>query len=99
MKVTMFKSFDSSIFTFKKRIEKYKTYLLNFEKLFFTQSKVVRPEIIQKAIAKHELDENKELDVIEIISDEIEIFNQREHDRKEKDVKYKISISRNANYP
>ncbi|MBL0047513.1 MAG: DEAD/DEAH box helicase family protein [Bacteroidetes bacterium] len=90
MKVTMFKSFDSSIFTFKKRIEKYKTYLLNFEELFFQQSKVVKPVIIQKAIAKHETEEYNDTDVIELIADEIEIFNAREIEKKEKDTKYKI---------
>jgi ERCC4-related helicase len=90
MKVTMFKSFDSSIFTFRKRIEKYKTYLLNFEELFFQQSKVVKPVIIQKAIAKHETEEYNDTDVIELIADEIDIFNEREIEKKEKDPKYKI---------
>ena len=90
MKVTMFKSFDSSIFTFQKRIEKYKTYLLNFEELFFKQSKVVKPVIIQKAIAKHETEEYNDTDVIELIADEIDIFNEREIEKKEKDPKYKI---------
>lgn len=90
MKVTMFKSFDSSIFTFKRRIEKYKTYLLNFEELFFKQSKVVKPVIIQKAIAKHETEEYNDTDVIELIADEIDIFNQREQEKKDKDPKYKI---------
>jgi len=51
MKVTLFKSFDSSIFTFRKRIEKYEIFLSNFETLFFTHKKVVRTEVIQKAIA------------------------------------------------
>ena len=90
MKVTMFKSFDSSIFTFKKRIEKYRTFLFNFEKLFFNQCKVVKPEIIQKAIVKHELEENNEIDLIEIIADEIMIFNDREKWKKEKDINYRI---------
>lgn len=90
MKVTMFKSFDSSIFTFKKRIDKYNTYLLNFEELFFKQNKVVKPEIIQKAIAKHETEEYNDTDVIELIADEIEIYNEREKEKNAKDPKYRI---------
>ncbi len=90
MKVTMFKSFDSSIHTFRKRIEKYSTYLLNFEQLFFSQNKVVKPEIIQKAIAKHELDEFSDIDVIELIADEIDIYNEREATKKQKDNTYRI---------
>jgi len=58
MKVTLFKSFDSSIHTFKKRIEKYKTYLSSFEDLFFKHSKIVLPAIIQKGIARSGEDEN-----------------------------------------
>ena len=93
MKVTMFKSFDSSIYTFKKRIDKYNTYLLNFEELFFKQSKVVKPEIIQKAIAKHETEEYNDTDVIELIADEIEIYNEREKEKYAKDTKYKIQVA------
>lgn len=89
MKVTMFKSFDSSIYTFLKRIEKYKTYLLNFEELFFLQSKVVKPIVIQKAIAKHETEEYNDTDVIELIADEILIYNERETEKWRKDPKYK----------
>jgi superfamily II DNA or RNA helicase len=90
MKVTMFKSFDSSICTFEKRIEKYKTYLLNFEELFFKQNKAVKPEIIQKAIAKHETDEYNDTDVIDLIADEIEIFNEREQEKNLKDSKHRM---------
>lgn len=90
MKVTMFKSFDSSIYTFKKRIEKYTTYLLNFEELFFQQNKVVKPEIIQKAIAKQDLDDYKDIDVIEIIAEEIALYNEREQAKKTKDIKYRV---------
>jgi superfamily II DNA or RNA helicase len=90
MKVTMFKSFDSSIYTFKRRIDKYNTYLLNFEELFFKQSKVVKPEIIQKAIAKHETEEFNDTDVIELIADEIVIYNEREKEKNAKDAKYRI---------
>lgn len=90
MKVTMFKSFDSSIYTFRKRIEKYKTFLIHFEELFFTQNKVVKPEIIQKAIAKHQSEEYKDIDIVSLISKEIAIFQEREQDKKAKDSKYKI---------
>ena len=93
MKVTMFKSFDSSIHTFKRRIEKYNTYLLNFEQLFFNQGKVVKPEIIQKAIAKHELEEFVDADIITLISSEIELFKERENDKKNKDANYKAQIA------
>ena len=48
------------------------------------------PEIIQKAIAKHELEEYNELDILELIADEIDIFNERELWKKDKDIKYKI---------
>ena len=72
MKVSLFKSFDSSIFTFRKRIEKYNTYLTNFEELFFTHNKIIKPEIIQKAIARIE-DESDE-DVLSLIFEETEFF-------------------------
>src|SRR3989338_7818577 len=54
MKVTMFKSFDSSVYTFKKRIDKYESYLSNFDQLFFGHNKIVKPAIIQKAMARHQ---------------------------------------------
>ncbi len=88
MKVTLFKSFDSSIFTFKKRIEKYEIFLSNFESLFFTYRKVIKTEIIQKAIARHE-DEPDE-DVIALILEEVEAFKEREQKKKNKDITYKI---------
>lgn len=88
MKVTLFKSFDSSIFTFRKRIEKYETYLSNFEELFFTHKKVVKPEIIQKAITRVE-DESDE-DVLSLIFEEINSFKEREQKKKEKDPAYRI---------
>ncbi len=88
MKVTLFKSFDSSIHTFRKRIDKYKTYLSNFEELFFTHKRVVRPEIIQKAITRSE-DEQDE-SVIDLIFEEVQYFNDREQKKKEKDPAYRI---------
>lgn len=90
MKVTMFKSFDSSIYTFRKRIEKYKTFLTHFEQLFFTQKKVVKPEIIQKAIVKHQLEDNYDIDIITLIGEEITVFQEKEQAKKGKDSKYKI---------
>lgn len=88
MKVTLFKSFDSSIHTFKKRIEKYNTYLINFEELFFHHNKVVKPEIIQKAIAR--IEEEPDEDVLSLIFDEEKSFNEREKKKKEKDSSYRI---------
>ncbi len=77
MKVTLFKSFDSSIFTFKKRIARYSEYLEQFEKLFFDEKILVNPAIITKALNRQE-DESDE-DVIDLIYDEIEKFNQRQN--------------------
>ncbi len=88
MKVTLFKSFDSSIHTFKKRIEKYNTYLVNFEELFFNHNKVVKPEIIQKAIAR--IEEEPDEDVLSLIFEEAESFTEREKKKKEKDSSYHI---------
>ncbi len=88
MKVTMFKSFDSSVFTFKKRIEKYESYLANFEQLFFEHKKIVKPVIIQKAMVRHqeELDE----DIMDLIFDEIDKFYEREQEKKKSDKSYRI---------
>lgn len=69
MKATIFKSFDSSIHTFRKRISKYETYLSNFEERFFRKKIFVRPEIIQKAISFME-DEPDE-DVIDLIMEQV----------------------------
>lgn len=88
MKVTMFKSFDSSIYTFKKRIEKYESYLSNFEQLFFEHKKIVRPVIIQKAMARHQ--DETDADVMDLILDEIEEFKKREHNKKSSDKTYKM---------
>lgn len=88
MKVTMFKSFDSSICTFKKRIEKYETYLTNFEELFFKHSKVVRPEIIQKALNRYS--EETDEDALGLILEEVELFKERELRKKERDSAYRI---------
>lgn len=88
MKVTMFKSFDSSICTFKKRIEKYETYLANFEELFFKHSKVVRPEIIQRALNRYS--EETDEDALGLILDEVELFKERELRKKERDSAYRI---------
>lgn len=88
MKVTLFKSFDSSIFTFRKRIEKYETYLANFEQMFFDHKKIVKPQIVQKAMMRHQ-DEPDE-DMLDLIFDEVEKFNEREQEKKERDSSYKI---------
>jgi hypothetical protein len=88
MKVSMFKSFDSSIYSFKKRIEKYEIYLNNFENLFFNEKKVVKPEILQKAIDRQI--EQPDGDVMDLIFDEIRGFEKREEIKKEKDKTYKI---------
>lgn len=97
MKVTLFKSFDSSIFTFRKRIEKYETYLLNFETLFFDYHKVVRPVIIQKAIARMENEPDE--DVMTLILEEIDSFRERELKKKERDNKYYIQQPETAINP
>ncbi|MCK9282073.1 MAG: SNF2-related protein [Melioribacteraceae bacterium] len=78
MKVTMFKSFDSSIFTFKKRIEKYSLYLEQFENLFFEENILVKPLIISKALLR--LDDEPDEDIIDLIYEEIEKFNERHSD-------------------
>ncbi|MBI4378951.1 MAG: DEAD/DEAH box helicase family protein, partial [Nitrospinae bacterium] len=88
MKVTMFKSFDSSIYTFRKRIEKYESYLSSFDGLFFEYKKIVKAEVIQKAIARHQ-DETDE-DMMDLIFDEVERFIEREQSKKEKNQNYKM---------
>ena len=77
MKVTLFKSFDSSIFTFSKRIEKYSKYLEQFERLFFEEKILVKPSIISKALNR--LDDEPDEDVIDLIYEEIDKFNQRQN--------------------
>jgi len=91
MKVTLFKSFDSSIYTFKKRIEKYESYLSNFEQLFFEYKKIVKPIIIQKAMVRHQ--EETDEDVMDLIFDEIEKFTEREQEKKKNDQTYKVQNS------
>lgn len=91
MKVTMFKSFDSSIFTFKKRIERYSDYLAQFEKLFFDEKILVKPSIITKALNRQE-DEPDE-DVIDLIYEEIEKFNQRQNHKENNAEKAFIEIN------
>lgn len=88
MKVTLFKSFDSSIFTFSKRVARYKTYLEQFERLFFEDKILVKPSIIQKAITA--LDDEPDEDIIDLINDQILKFNDREEQRKKADKEYKI---------
>ncbi|WP_420264768.1 helicase-related protein [Candidatus Magnetominusculus dajiuhuensis] len=88
MKVSMFKSFDSSVYTFKKRIEKYELYLSNFEQLFFNHKKIVKPIILQKAMVRH-MDEPDE-DTLDLIFDEIEKFEMREREKKKYDSSYKM---------
>lgn len=91
MKVTMFKSFDSSIFTFKRRIERYFNYLEQFEKLFFDEKILVRPAIITKALNRQE-DEPDE-DIIDLIYEEIEKFNQRQNQKENNPEKAFVEIS------
>lgn len=91
MKVTMFKSFDSSIFTFKKRISRYSYYLAQFEKLFFDEKILVKPAIISKALNRQE-DEPDE-DVIDLIYEEIEKFNQRQNHKDNNSEKAFVEIS------
>jgi len=90
MKVTMFKSFDSSYHTFKMRILKYETYLRNFEELFFKHGKVIKPEIIQKAIARMDNQDEKDEDEITLIMEEVEAFKERELKKQEKEPNYRI---------
>lgn len=87
MKVTLFKSFDSSIYTFRKRIEKYESYLSNFEQLFFAHKKIVKPVIIQKAMVRHQ--EETDEDILDLIFDEVEKFTEREQEKKKRDKAYR----------
>lgn len=88
MRVTLFKSFDSSIYTFRQRIDRYSAYLETFENIFFEQSRIVRPEIIQKALTRH--DEQPDDDIMELIDSEIVRFNEREKQRQTRDAVYSI---------
>lgn len=88
MKVTLFKSFDSSIYTFRKRIEKYESYLSNFETLFFEHNKIVRPSIIQKAMVRHQ--EEQDEDLMDLIFEEIAAFEERERYKKAQNGGYKV---------
>lgn len=87
MKVTLFKSFDSSIFTFSKRISRYKTYLEQFERLFFEEMMLVKPSVIQKAINR--LEDEPDEDIIDLINEEISKFDAREELKKKADKEYK----------
>lgn len=87
MKVSLFKSFDSSIFTFSKRVSRYKTYLEQFERLFFEDNILVKPSIIQKAITA--LDDEPDEDIIDLINTEIAKFNVREEQKLKDDKEYK----------
>lgn len=87
MKVTLFKSFDSSIFTFSKRISRYKTYLEQFERLFFEEMMLVKPAVIQKAINR--LEDEPDEDIIDLINEEISKFDAREEQKKKADKEYK----------
>lgn len=91
MKVSMFKSFDSSIFTFKKRIERYSNYLEQFEKLFFDEKILVKPAIIAKALNR--LEDEPDEDVIDLIYEEIEKFNQRQNHKEENSEKAFFEIN------
>lgn len=90
MKVTMFKSFDSSILTFRKRIERYSNFLEQFEKLFFDEKILVKPEIITKALNRQ--DEEPDEDIIDLIYEEIEKFNQRQNHKENSSSKAFIEI-------
>lgn len=81
MKVSLFKSFDSSIFTFLKRIIKYSKYLEQFEKLFFDNNILVKPIIIAKSLNR--LEDETDEDIIDLIYEEIEKFNERQNQDKE----------------
>ena len=87
MKVTLFKSFDSSIFTFSKRISRYKTYLEQFERLFFEEKMLVKASVIQKAISA--LEDEPDEDIIDLINEEISKFNEREEQKRKSDKDYK----------
>lgn len=86
MRVTLFKSFDSSIHTFRQRINRYSHYLETFESIFFDQARIVRPEIIQKALTRH--DEQPDDDIMELIDAEIIRFSEREGQRQSRDAAY-----------
>lgn len=88
MKVTLFKSFDSSIYTFRQRIDRYAEYQATFENIFFDQSRIVRPEIIQKALTRHEAQPDD--DIMELIDGEIVRFSEREKQRQARDAAYNI---------
>jgi len=82
MKVTMFKSFDSSIFTFSKRIDKYSKYLEQFENLFFNEKILVKPAIIAKSLSR--LEDEPDEDIIDIIYEEIEKYEKRLEEKDNK---------------
>ncbi len=88
MKVTMFKSFDSSIFTFKKRIDKYERYLSTFEDLFFNHQRIVKPAIIQKAMVRQQDEPDEEL--MDLIFEEIDKFVERENEKKSDNARYQL---------
>jgi len=79
-KITLFKSFDSSVFTFQKRIERYENYLKDFENLLINEKKVVKKEIIDKANIR--LQASKDLSFIDILFDEIKKFTIKEGKKK-----------------
>lgn len=85
MKVSMFKSFDSSVFTFKKRIERYSQYLEQFEKLFFDEKVLVKTAIVSKALNR--LEDEPDEDAIDLVYEEIEKFNKRLNGNEGKDDK------------
>ncbi len=91
MRITLFKSFDSSIHTFKQRIDRYSNYLETFESVFFKQSRIVRPEIIQKALTR--LDEKPDVDIMKLIDEEIVGFTEREQQRQARDTSYSVKTS------
>ncbi len=91
MKVSMFKSFDSSIYTFRKRIEKYELFLVNFEDLFFIHKKIAKPLIIQKAMTRYQ--EEHDEDALSLIFDEIDKFNENEEKKKKADSSYKLQCT------
>jgi superfamily II DNA or RNA helicase len=78
MKISLFKSFDSSIHTFNKRIGKYEKNLIEFERQFFEEGRVLKPEILTKSLQVMEDPESAEKLLEDIIEEEIKHFVERQ---------------------
>jgi len=79
-KVTLFKSFDSSIYTFRKRIKKYEKFLTRFEDLFFKENKIVKSEIVLKTISEY----TKEEDFNDLLNKQIEKYEISQKKKRER---------------